>query len=778
MKFGRNFCASIVFAIAILFCASALSATLMADNLEIVVAADAPPVVSFAAKEAKEFLFQTLGAEIPVTTAPRAGKLHLVLGANRWSEEAGVSVSSVANDGFVLFAKGDDVFIAGEDDPKIDPAARLKNPWWGSHCYSHGTLNGVYDFLECVVGVRFYFPGELGTCVAPKKSVEIPEGRIVKEPALAIRKWSEYSDGEWPEGSDAKRAQHPMKALNLLRNRASTKNYGCCHGLNGFRYVERFGKSHPEYFALDAKGNRMIDGKGWARGHLCFTSGIREEIFRDCLSYLRGEDASVRGIPSIYKKGSFGWNYNTTRYCIDLMPQDGNAACHCERCKALLRKDGRRFPATELVWGLLAEVAGRLKDEGFEPTFTMMSYADYADLPDCQLPTNLKVMVARTGPWKNTVPSNIESDVAFLDSWARRLGGKTWMWTYPRRGETRNPDIPGWAPRAWGRYYKNVAPHVFGIFAECDGDRAIDNLMGYYMLSKICWNPNVDVDGVMDEFYRRMFGAAAAEMKAALDTAEDKFINKVVGKLRMTEVGPVAERPGEYELWTDVYSESETACLACRYDAAEALVPKDSLEAKRIALFRKWMLEPVVRRGREYRRMIDPKAGVEHYRAHEKENLLGGVWWVSAEGGASRDKDVSLVSGESKKLTLTESYTSAWALTNYMKKDSVLQPGGTYSLSWFEKIDLEPRQIGGGAAIAITLESPDKKWKRKWNVPGRLAYHSGKVDWIRQSTEFAVPKDAPTGVKCTVMPFVRYCVGEAWFDGLLLYEQDNIDSTN
>ena len=769
-------CALSVFASAtVLASGFASAATFTADSLEIVVAADAAPVVKFAGREAGEFLALTLGAGIPVVAEPGAGKSHLFIGDSRWSLEAGVSIADVANDGFVLFARGDDVFIVGKDDPKIDPAARLEKPWGGSHCYSHGTLNGVYDFLECVAGVRFYFPGELGTCVASKKSLEVPEGRIVKEPALTIRKWSEYSDGEWPEGSDAKRAQHPMKALNLLRNRASTKNYGCCHGLNGFRYVERFGKTHPEYFALDSKGNRMIDGKGWARGHLCLTSGIREEIFRDCLSYLKGEDASVRGIPSMYKKGAFGWNYNTTRCCIDLMPQDGNAACHCERCKALLRKDGSRFPATELVWGLLAEVAGRCKDEGFEPTFTMMSYADYADLPECQLPTNLKVMVARTGPWKNTVPGNIESDVAFLDSWARRLGEKTWMWTYPRRGETRNPDVPGWAPRAWGRYYKNVAPHVFGIFAECEGDRAIDNLMGCYLLSKICWNPGTDVDGVMEEFYRRMFGAAAMEMKTALDIAEDKFINKIVGKLRMTEVGPVADRPGEYELWTDVYSESETMRLARWYDAALSLVAGDSLEAKRISLFRKWMLEPVVRRGREYRRMIDPKAGAEHYRAHVKENLLGDKWWVSASGGASRDKNVYLVGGESKKLTLTESRTSSWALTNYMKNDCVLQPDGTYSISWFEKVDLEPRQTGGGAALSIILESPDKKWKRQWNVPTRLAYHSGKVDWIRQSTEFTVPNDAPEGVKCKILPFARYCVGEAWFDGLLLCRQNPVD---
>ena len=774
MDGSRWFAAALALAAGALVCSPAFPATLTGGNVEIVVAADAAPSVKFAAEEAKTFLSQTLGADVPVVASPGGGKSHLFLGVNQWSAEAGVSIDGLAFDGFVTFAKGPDVFIAGADDPKVDTVDRIKRPSWGSHRYDHSTLNGVYGFLERFAGVRFYFPGELGTCIVRKKSLTIPDGRIVTEPALSIRQWSFYSDGEWPEGENAKRAIHPLKALNILRNRASTRDLGCCHGLNGFCYVDRFGKTHPEYFALDSKGKRMIDGQGWARGHLCLSSGIRDEIFKDCLSYLKGEAASVRGVPnrsrSRWNPAEFAWNYNTTRHYIDLMPQDGHAACHCERCKAQMRKDGRQYPATELVWGLLAEVAARLKKEGFEPTLTMMSYADYADLPDCPLPPNIKVMVAKTGPWKNTMPGNIEADAAFYDSWARRLGGKTWIWTYPRRGETLNYDIPGWAPRAWGRYYKGVAPHVFGMFAECETDRGIDNLMGYYLLSKIGWDPNTDVDAVMEEFYQRMFGAAAAEMKAALDAAEEKFMNNIVGRFRMTALGPVSERPGDHCLWTEVYSAAETARIARHYEAAARLVPTGSLEAKRIALFRKWMLDLPLKRGEEYRRATDPKAGVAHFRAHEKENLLGDDWWVSATEGATRDKGMVLVGSESKKLTVTESHNSAWALLNRMKKGLAVQPGAKYRLSWFVKVDLEPRQIGGGAAVAINLDGPDKdkKWKKSWIVPKRLAYHSGKVDWILQSTEFTVPEDAPEGTRCSVMPFVRYCVGNAWFDGLLL----------
>jgi hypothetical protein len=131
------------------------------------------------------------------------------------------------------------------------------------------------------------------------------------------------------------------------------------------------------------------------------------------------------------------------------------------------------------------------------------------------------------------------------------------------------------------------------------------------------------------------------------------------------------------------------------------------------------MFEPVARRGREYRRIIDVKQGVEYYRKYEKDNLLGDDWWIAPDLGASRDKDNTIVSGESKKLTLTDKRFSAWALSNRMKKGMAIEPGATYSLSWFMKVDLETIQCGGGAAMSLGLLSPDKKWVKSWKVPAK-----------------------------------------------------------
>ena len=71
-------------------------------------------------------------------------------------------------------------------------------------------------------------------------------------------------------------------SLNKLRNRMETVFIPNCHGLANLGYNYRFGKSHPEYFALNANGRRMnrTDGRELDRNQLCLASGIKQEIVK------------------------------------------------------------------------------------------------------------------------------------------------------------------------------------------------------------------------------------------------------------------------------------------------------------------------------------------------------------------------------------------------------------------------------------------------------------------------------------------------------------------
>ena len=63
---------------------------------------------------------------------------------------------------------------------------------------------------------------------------------------------------------------------------------------------------------------------------------------------------------------------------------------------------------------------------------------------------------------------------------ARKLHGvaQPWVWLYPNKDACNAldlPDIPSFAPQAWGDYCKAIAPYVMGIFTESECDRFLNN---------------------------------------------------------------------------------------------------------------------------------------------------------------------------------------------------------------------------------------------------------------------------------------------------------------
>ena len=748
--------------------------TLTADNTEIVVEKGAPKTVRFAAEELRTFLSQVFSSEVPQVQVTTAGKTHIYLGECEELAKAGFSTKDLPRDAFILAVKDGDVYIAGRDDPKIDIKARIDRAWWASHKYERSTLNGVYTFLERAAGVRFYFAGELGTCVPRRKKLRLPEGSKIVAPDMRIRTWSYYTDGKWPEPlKDPKYVCPAEKALNVYRLRASSSEYTCCHGLNGFRILDRFKDSHPEYFALLKDGTRadhVINGP-WDVGHLCYSSAVKDVIVEDCLAFLRGESAESRGIKSNYYPGKYSFNHGATASNIDLMPQDGWHDCQCEKCAAARRPEGEKARSTELVWGFAADVARRLKEKGFEPVITMMSYSDYADIPRIELPTNIVPMVALTGPWAHSIEGRTDDDVKYLKRWREKLkGGRPWIWTYPNKDKCNGlnlPGIPSFAPRAWGAYFKAVAPEVMGIFTESECDKFLNNALGYYVVQKICWNRNTNVEAVIDEFYEKMFGEAASPMQCAMEILEDKFVKDIAGDQAWTPVGPKANRPSEYRLWTEIYSAQTTKKLEDYFDEAARAVAPESIEARRVALFRETFFDEVKSRGEKYRKSIDVPSARAHFDA-AKVNLAAQKWSFD-RSVVTEDTNKRVVGDYSFRIDTTEKNSSRWSLFNKLSKDAKLRPGVKYRLSWFARTDLSPRQRGGGFAMSISF-SNSSGYKKSWLFPNTFNYLSGKVEWIHQSGEFTLPADAPADLSGCIMPFVRYAVGSAWIDGVLLEE--------
>ena len=590
----------ILFAFFAFFAAgTAANADVVVDrDSEIVVATNAAYATRLAAEELNFFLKGVLGEALPVVAQRTEGKTAIVLGGAADSGAAGVralpcgalgvpALPSVgadhraARDGFMIEADGDVVRIVGNDDDvtDVDATAALPDeaPW--QPCFRRGTLFGVYAFLERFAGVRMYFPGELGTCVPRADCIAVPEGRIEEAPAFSVRRFG-YADGPvskellgGPVGRDAPIApqmnETDFKRLNWYRLRMETYHLKCCHGA----------KTH------------------------CLSPETWDAIYTNACAVI----ADGGGTPSLPDtvRGRVAVPSATAGYAqpvFDAMPKDGLTwvrHCKCNWCmeNVPFSKFDIGF-ATDLVWRRTAQLAERIKSKFPHARVSQMSYIPYARIPTNEIPDNVDVFVARRGPWAEgtTIGVRERNEVA---AWHAKLGRKVSLWNYPDKVDCWNlemKDIPQLAPRAWSAYYRAVAPHVTGAFAESESDRWIYNYLNYYVFSRVCWNPDSDVEAILAEYHRLMFGAAAEEMAEFFDTLEKCWM-KVVAKPYDTPLGPgVCEAPTEDELREKIYSPEVLARLELLVSSASSKVAEGSVEARRIALFRREYLEPLCRR--------------------------------------------------------------------------------------------------------------------------------------------------------------------------------------
>ena len=610
---------------------------LVKDNVEIVVDSKANKVVQFAAEELKTFLNSALSADIKIVNAPSVGKKHFFIG-KEFAKDCKFDTKKLFRDAFYIVTSGDGIYIGGNDSENAFPAKQLQLTIWSQY-YERATLFGVYDFLERFANVRFYFPGELGTIVPKTNAIKVPKLEIFDFPDFDFRRYSMYQ-GEWMDlpKSAASKARYDKyrtrgkynqkrmfngqwlmtppndyrneeKNLAFYRYRMETFMEPNCHGLARYCYIKRFGKTHPEYFALMDNGQRHNSESLPHPGSICYSSGVVEEIYQDAKSYLSGEKASKRGVLTLHT-GNPGWDPSAcqTGY-FNIMPQDSYYRCHCKKCE-------KRFGtgvnyATEFMWQFTADIANRLKKEGVPGKVTQMAYRPYRSVPETvEIPDNVSVMVAEIGPWGQYNPAGQKRDYEEIAAWSKKVApNRVYLWNYVGKNGssgTNLPDIPAPTHKAMALYYKSLMPlNIRGAYLESETDRYINNYLMYYLYGKLAWNNKADTDAIIEEHNQLMFGKAAKVMGSIFDEFEKLWLSRVVAKQAETARGPLISVPPESELWGEVYSAAAIESFRRRFDEAEKLTAGDRLANARVKLFRREWLEPLVSARNKYIEMSD-----------------------------------------------------------------------------------------------------------------------------------------------------------------------------
>lgn len=558
------------------------------------------PVLSFAAEELSRYINLATGMNVAIVSVPSsANVVALVLGDNKLAQTAGLDIKKLATEGFFIKRKGNHIYLLGVDSDNIDPK---QNPW--NMWMRRGTLSAVYDFLERFIGIRFYFAGKYGTIIPENKNLTLPvDIDIMDRPDLIGRTNYSGPRSKWYEKNNTYYGSIYGHNLNFLRWRYSEGNMPFGHGLDYIKLIERFGKSHPEYFALTPDGRRYKEADHVHPGHICFHSGITEEIYKDVKAYLTGKTPASRGLPATYAHWDVNFGYDSY---VSIMPVDWLYWCCCDKCSKVA--PGAREYTTNptsakaissYIWKYTADIANRLRKENIKGTVTQMAYGALKHVPECDIPDNVSVQLAVNGLG---APAYWGSDVELLKKWTGQFRNKISIWTYPGKhmSKAELKGIPAMMHRETGKYLQYVRDYIYGCFLESETDYEIFHYLNYYTFAKVAWNLDTDLDQLLEEHYKLMFGAGSKEMKRFFDELEDLWCKKITGTITETALGPQMKLPNEFELWNRIYSPAKLKELNSYIDKAKKAAAGDQKVLERLDFMRREMLGPIMKRAEQF----------------------------------------------------------------------------------------------------------------------------------------------------------------------------------
>ena len=533
------------------------------------------------AAEFAKYLSKIAGTGISVVNKLPADKKITVLrfGDSDFAKANKIAPDTIDRDGFVIASFGNQILLVGRDSLRDGEG--------------EGTFYGALDFLERFGGARFYFPGKYGTLLPRKKVWQVPSMTVYDRPDSQHREIY-WGDPKWHDPSIDRR-----KAMDAHKRelRFSTLSLPNCHTLANLGYVQRFAKTHREYFATQLDG-KIADGSTWRnpcdnRGHLCFSSGIMEEIYQDAKAILTGPEA----VKKRNMTGAPRWLTGKKPF-FSMLPNDCMVRCRCKKCaphyEGLGISTGYSEKAADFTWERMLYVPRRLKKENVPGTVIILAYDLCREVPKQDIPDNVMLQVAVLGPWAKQDKERWTKDERFVQRWCKKMGGRIFMWNYVTKHTLRGaPDIPNSTPRTIAEYYRSVNKYSFGAFLESGTDYWIFSHLNNYIFSKIMWDNNADTDALLAEYHKLMFGSGAAPMQEINDSIERHWINDIVGKTIITSYGPVLRPPSEYKLLNVIYSPKEMKRINGLFDKAEKLAAKEIDQLARIKFIRKAFWGPL-----------------------------------------------------------------------------------------------------------------------------------------------------------------------------------------
>ena len=432
---------------------------------EAIYAPDLPKESKVLAEVLAEYVSRTSGAEVKLYAEKDAPAAHhgtvLYLGATaKGTEFVGTKGEMEEDEFFIAFPDAKTILIAGQ--------------------FQHGIEWGTYEFIERYLGVRWLFAGELGTHVPTTMQVVIPRQEVHVEPAYPSRAIS--FDHNRPELTHWAR-------LCRLRRRVRHGHY-----LGVLFHPSKFLKSNPEFFPLQRGVRaRPIDPVTFVAWQPCFTAPkVVETIAPHVAQFFRGTKPRTSTI-------SLGVN-------------DNGGHCECESCLVIDgdRKtpgglDNRSESYYQFCNELVAEVH-RLLPARKELRFGLLAYSNVIVPPEERLHPSLIPFLTRDRMvWADE--ETRQHGHSENERWQEKAAGIGWYdYIYGRNYSV--PRVYFHTMQAYLQYGQaNKVEHYYAEAYIADDYREGPK---YWLAMKLLWNPELDIEAALDEWYTAAAGKAAA----------------------------------------------------------------------------------------------------------------------------------------------------------------------------------------------------------------------------------------------------------------------------
>lgn len=486
----------------------------------LVVPASPLQVVQSAAEELQHHIKLVSGACLPIVTNRPGLTGNLVRFGAEAARVAGLDYGQEPNAWIGRLRDGCLVF-AGDDS--LGPVMMT------SIIHNHvrkGTLFAVYDFLENHLGIRWLWPGDLGTVAPPTRNIVLGAYERRGKPAFYF---SRFRDGVSARGIgvpggwasvEAAHRFHAEQAKWLLRHRfAMPYSMNARHSFTA--WWEQYGEAHPEYFNLLPDGTRRSDP---------FYCNGQPQYISMCVSN-----------PDLHREIVANWLQ--TRHAaapfISAGENDTSGKCTCPRClswdvpdpalgfpwEERLARARAAFKAGEADWwkylGSLSDRYARfyqsILDEArkHDPDVLIMglAYANYVKRPlKFKLSSGVVFFVTVPQYYPFTEETRQANRQDWL-SWAEAGGALILRPNYMLEGGA----MPLNLARYRGEDFKFFADHSM-IGNDFDSLRGQFGAMGLtlYATARLNDKPSLELEAVFEEYYRA-FGPATNEIRAYFD---------------------------------------------------------------------------------------------------------------------------------------------------------------------------------------------------------------------------------------------------------------------